>query len=82
MLVPYNLYSFGEIYTHEKINQKQECLDGFIEMSYNELTKEEPNRDKISGYGIWWIDNCFDFDWTQKEYNDRVHQLTGGIYPK
>ncbi len=82
MLVPFNLYSYGEIYTHQKIMLKQECLDTYIEMTYNELQKEDYDKAKMLAFSLWYMDECSDFDYTEKEFMDRVYQLTGGIYPK
>ena len=76
-ILPYTLYSFAEQYTQNNITLKDLCLDLFVEITYLEMQKEDPDRNKIKQFGIWYIEKCFDFDYSERDYYERVDEITG-----
>lgn len=79
LLVPVNLYGIGHAYTSDQIELKNRCLDSWVETSYIELRKENVDIEKVRQQSLWFIETCFDFQWTEKEYYDKVDEVKGGL---
>lgn len=75
LLVPANLYGLGDAYTNGQLELKQQCLDSWVETSYIELRKDVVDMDKVKYQSFWFIENCFDFQWSEQEYYDKVNEL-------
>lgn len=58
---------------------RQECLDSYINFSYIELQTGNVTHSRALQFGSWYFDNCFDFKYSDKEFFDRVNELTQEI---